>query len=78
MADQENIGQLPPGFEKIRPIPEVVRKYLVKDEIVDEYFELKSHSVFASAHRLFIKNGDNVKDISYAHISTIELQEKRR
>ncbi len=59
-------------------IPKEIEKYLVKDEIVDKQFELKDHNVFTSTYRMFIKGGNTVRDISYTHISSIELQVKRK
>ncbi|GAG96828.1 unnamed protein product, partial [marine sediment metagenome] len=59
-------------------IPKDVEKYLVKDEIVDKQFQLKDRNVFTSTNRMFIKKGNTVRDISYAHISSIESQVKRK
>lgn len=59
-------------------IPKEVEKYLIKDEIVDKQFTLKDCNVFASANRIFIKKGNTVRDISFAHISSIESQVKRK
>lgn len=59
-------------------IPKDVDKYLVKDEIVDEQFVLEDQSVFTSTKRIFIKRSNTVRDISYAHISSLELQVKRK
>lgn len=58
-------------------IPKDIEKYLVRDEVVEKRFTLKEHNVFTSKNRLFIKQGNTVRDISYAHISSIELQVKR-
>ncbi len=59
-------------------IPKDIAKYLLTDEVVDEQFELSGHTVFTSISRIFVKNGNRVRDISYAHISSIELQAKPR
>lgn len=59
-------------------IPEDVKKYLLKDEVVDKQFELGEHNVFATANRIFVKTGDTVRDINFTHISSIEWQVKRR
>ena len=58
-------------------IPADVEKYLVKDEIVDKEFDFKDRNVFATANRLIIKHGNTVKDISFAHISSMESRVKR-
>ncbi len=55
-------------------IPKDVAKYLVRDEKVDSEFGLRKQTVFTSTIRLFIIKGKNVKDISYAHISSMELK----
>lgn len=59
-------------------IPEDIAKYLIKDEIIDKQFDLKDQIVFTSTKRMFIKRGNFFRDISYDHISSIELQEKRK
>lgn len=59
-------------------IPEDIAKYLIKDEIIDGQFDLKEQIVFTSTKRMFIKRGNFFRDISYDHISSIELQEKRK
>jgi hypothetical protein len=59
-------------------IPKDVEKYLVKDEIVDKQFYLNNCSIFTSKNRMYIKKGNTVKDISYAHISSVESQLQRK
>jgi hypothetical protein len=59
-------------------IPEDIAKYLIKDEIIDRQFDLKEQIVFTSTKRMFIKRGNFIRDIGYDHISSIELQEKRK
>jgi hypothetical protein len=63
---------------KMVSIPEDVKKYLLKDEVIDKQFELGDRNVFASANRIFIKMDNTVIDFSFAHISNIEWQEKRK
>ena len=59
-------------------VPKDVKKYLVQDEVIDNQFRLKNQSVFTSINRMFIKTGNTVRDISYAHISSLQLLEKRK
>ncbi|MFC1978126.1 hypothetical protein ACFLWS_07710 [Chloroflexota bacterium] len=59
-------------------IPKDIQKYLVSDEVVEREFKLTRKTVYASTNRMFIKKGRNVKDISYAHISSIEYDSKRQ
>jgi hypothetical protein len=59
-------------------IPKDVEKYLVKDEIVDNKFDLNDYFVFTSTFRMFIKGTYTVRDIAYSHISSLELQTKRK
>ena len=60
-------------------IPKDIEKYLVKDEVVEEEFRLKNRTtLYATTKRLFIKKGRTVKDVSYAHISSIELKSSPR
>ncbi len=59
-------------------VPKDVKQYLIRDEIVDKQFDLKDQTVFTSTNRLFIKKGNTVRDISYAHISSIESQARRK
>ncbi|MFC1965336.1 hypothetical protein ACFLWI_00060 [Chloroflexota bacterium] len=58
-------------------IPKDVQKYLVNEEIVERKFTFKGISVYASNNRMFIKTGRSVRDVSYAHIPTIEHKSKR-
>ena len=51
-----------------------IAKYLVRDEIVDKQFDLKDQTMFTSTRRLLIKKSNTVRDISYAHISGMELK----
>ncbi len=57
-------------------IPKDIEKYLVGDETVDNQFGLKDQAVYASTSRLFFKKGNTVRDISYAHISSIGFKSK--
>ena len=52
--------------------PEVIKKYLVRDEIVEELYELNKLNVFTTNVRVLIQKGRDIKDISYAYISSIE------
>ena len=58
-------------------IPKDIEKYLVKDEFIEERFDLKGCVVCASSRRLFIKKGNIVRDVDYSHISSIEYRSKR-
>ncbi len=58
--------------------PKDIKKYLVRDEVVEKEFILEGQTVYATTNRLFIKKGSSVRDISYAHISSIELVSKPR
>jgi len=59
-------------------LPEDIKKYLVKDELVDSHFSLKGHcEIYTSTYRMFIRADNTVKDISYNHISSLEVYEKR-
>lgn len=55
-------------------IPKDIAKYLVRDEVVEKRFRLKGQTAYASTNRLFFKKGNTVRDISYAHISSIEFK----
>ncbi|MFC2021660.1 hypothetical protein ACFLTR_00370 [Chloroflexota bacterium] len=57
-------------------IPKELEKYLLRDETVDNQFGLKDQTVYASKNRLFLAKGNKVRDISYIHISSIELETK--
>jgi len=57
-------------------IPKDIEKYLVRDEVVEQKFRLKGQTAYASTHRLFIKKGGTVRDISYTHISSIEFKSR--
>lgn len=57
-------------------IPKDIEKYLIKDEIVEKKFRLKGQTAYASTNRLFFKKGGTVRDISYAHISSIEFKSR--
>lgn len=57
-------------------VPKDIEKYLVRDEIIEKRFKLKGQIAYASTNRLFIKKGSTVRDISYAHISSIELKSR--
>ena len=54
-------------------VPIDVKKYLVKDEIVDGQYHFRSQTVFATRKRLFLQKGKSVSDISYEHISGCTL-----
>ena len=64
-------------------IPKEIEKYLVRDEIVEKEFYLRgrfaltSCKLYASNKRLFIKQGNSIRDIDYAHVSSIELKQER-
>ena len=55
-------------------IPKDIEKYLIKDESVEKKFKLHGQTAYASTSRLFVKKGSAVRDISYAHISSIEFK----
>ena len=57
-------------------IPKDIEKYLVRDEIIEKRFKLRGQTAYASTNRLFIKKGSTVRDISYAHISSIEFNSR--
>ena len=57
-------------------VPKDIEKYLVRDEIIEKRFKLKGQTAYASTNRLFIKKGSTVRDISYAHISSIEFKSR--
>jgi len=59
-------------------IPKDIEKYLVRDEVVEKKFKLRGQTAYASTNRLFIKKGGTVRDISYAHISSIEYKSNFR
>ena len=51
-------------------------KYLLSGEVVDRHFRLTDQTVHASKNRLFLAKGNRVRDISYTHISSVELETK--
>ena len=53
-------------------VPKDVKRYLVKHEKIDEHLCLKDTDVFTTSHKMFIKKGDTVRKINFAHISRIE------
>lgn len=55
-------------------IPKDIEKYLVRDEIIEKVFKLNGQTAYASTNRMFFKRGGTVRDISYAHISSIEFK----
>jgi len=57
-------------------IPKEIKKYLVRDEVVEEKVRFKGQTAYASTNALFIKKGSTVRDISYSHISSNELKSK--
>lgn len=57
-------------------IPKDVEKYLVQDEAVDNRFGFDDQIVYTSKNRLFLTKGNKVRDVSYVHISSIELETK--
>ena len=57
-------------------VPKYLEQYLVGDEIIEKRFKLKDRNVFASKRRLFLTKSNKVRDISYTHISSIELDTK--
>lgn len=64
-------------------IPKDIEKYLVKDETIEKHFHLRKRfalrgdDLYASNKRLFIKQGDTLRDVSYEHIASIEFKQKR-
>ena len=54
--------------------PKDIDKYLVKDEVVEKKFRLKGQTAYATTNRIFFKKGSTIRDIGYAHISSIELK----
>lgn len=58
-------------------VPKDVKQHLIRDEMVEKQFDLKDQTVFTSTKRLFIKKGNTVRDISYSHISSMELKGNR-
>jgi len=59
-------------------VPKDIEKFLTNDEIVEQQFKLNDGKVYASTKRLFIKKHDFIRDISYAHISSIEYRANRQ
>lgn len=57
-------------------IPKDIEKYLVRDEVVEKRFKLKGQTAYASTSRIFFKKGNTVRDISYAHISSIAFKSR--
>lgn len=57
-------------------IPKYIEQYLVGDEIIDNQFGFKDQTVYASERRLLLTKKSKVIDISYTHISSIELDTK--
>ena len=58
-------------------IPKDIKNYLVRDEFIEERFDLKDCIVCASNKRLFIKRSSGIRDVDYSHISSIEYRSKR-
>ncbi|MFC2038335.1 hypothetical protein ACFLUG_00990 [Chloroflexota bacterium] len=67
--------------------PKDIKKYLARDEFIEQVFDLKGMTAYASENRIFFKKnkkflfidigiGGTVRDINYAHISSIEYQSK--
>jgi len=64
-------------------VPKEIEKYLVQDETIEKHFHLRGRfalggdDLYASNKRLFIKQGDTLRDVSYEHISSIGFKQKR-
>jgi hypothetical protein len=64
-------------------VPKDIEKYLVKNETIEKEFKLRGlfgltgPKVYASNKRLFIKQGDSIRDIDYNHVSSIALKQAR-
>ena len=59
-------------------VPKDIEKYLTSGEVIEQQFRLNNGKVYASTKRLFIKNHDFVRDISYPHIASIEYRAARQ
>lgn len=63
-------------------IPKEIEKHLVRDEIIEEEFNLRGrfalsgYKVYASNKRLLIIRGNSIQDIDYKHVSSIELKQE--
>lgn len=64
-------------IEEYMEIPKDITGYLTSGEKIEKVFKLKNCQVFASNKRLYRKEGRNVKDAAYEHISSLDFRPKR-
>ena len=55
-------------------VPKDLQRYLVTDEIIQQHFKFTDKTAYASTKRLCVKQGNTIRDIDYAHVSSIAYQ----